>query len=273
MPSRRQFLKQSAALASLPALPAVLALPGSRPDEADFISLFDGETLAGWHKNPEKIWHGTGGRWVVEDGAIAGEQDPPSSGNGGILLSDRKFGDFELLLEIKPDFGIDSGLFLRATDKGEGFQMMIDYLNGGVVGQLYGENIGGFGAASVRLRGTTDAAGALTRLDAEANPNNVENPMTYAISPEDWLKAWKINDWNRVRIVCVGDYPIIKVWIDDALVTDFNASTFTHPNYDREKTRATLGREGSIALQVHGGADRWATGAKSRWRNIRVREL
>ncbi len=273
MPSRRNFLKNTIAIAPALSLPAILTRSKIRADEVDFIQLFDGISLDGWHLNPEKIWHGTGGAWRVEDGVITGEQDPPGSGNGGILLTDNKFDDFELLLDIKPDFGIDSGLFLRATDKGQGFQMMVDYLEGGVVGQIYGENIGGFGALSVRLRGTTDASGKLTRLDAVANESNEEYPMTYAISPEDWVKAWKINDWNRVRVVCVGDYPVIKIWINDVLVTDFNGATFTHPKYDREQTRAVLGRAGSIALQVHGGANRWATGAKSSWRNIRIRSL
>ncbi len=273
MPSRRRFLKNATVLAPALSLPAVLTHRKSQADEADFIQLFDGETLDGWHLNPEKIWHGTGGQWLVEDGAITCEQDPPSSGNGGILLTDQKFGDFELKLEIMPDFGIDSGLFLRATDKGQGFQMMVDYLEGGVVGQIYGENIGGFGSASLRLRGTTDDQGRLTDLNAESNPNYDQNPMSFAIEPEAWVKAWRINDWNRIRVVCVGDYPIIKTWINDALVADFNASTFIHERYDREETRNILGREGSIALQVHGGANRWATGAKNRWRNIRVRML
>ena len=53
-------------------------------DSAGFVPIFDGKTLAGWHKNPERIGHGTGGSWVVEEGVIAGEQDPPGSGNGGI---------------------------------------------------------------------------------------------------------------------------------------------------------------------------------------------
>ncbi|MBX2818718.1 MAG: DUF1080 domain-containing protein [Rhodothermaceae bacterium] len=270
MPSRRNFLASSLALVPAISLPTVIT---KRKSEADFIHLFDGTSLDGWHLNPEKIWHGTGGSWTIEDGAIAGEQDPPGSGNGGILLSDQTFDDFELLLEIKPDFGIDSGLFLRATDAGQGFQMMIDYLEGGVVGQIYGENIGGFGAASLRLRGKMDDAGKLISLDAGANENITSNPMTYAISPEDWINAWHTEDWNQVRIVCVGDYPIIKIWINDALVTDFNAATFTHPRYDREEAKKILGRKGSVALQVHGGANRWVTGAKSRWRNIRIRTL
>ena len=55
--------------------------------------------------------------------------------------------------------------------------MMVDFLNRGVVGQIYGEKIGGFAGSSVRLQGTTDDDGTITRLDAEANDNNVNHPM------------------------------------------------------------------------------------------------
>src|SRR3954447_17119679 len=48
-------------------------------------------------------------RWVVEDGAIVGSQDRP--GNGGIVLTDRSYGDFEVALEMNNDSGPDSGLF------------------------------------------------------------------------------------------------------------------------------------------------------------------
>src|SRR5688572_4864972 len=96
-PSRRQFLTTSVAAGAFAWTAGRLPLgePSARADEAEgWTTLFDGESLAGWHKNPEKIGHGTGGDWKVEDGAIAGEQDPPGSGNGGILLTDRKFADF-----------------------------------------------------------------------------------------------------------------------------------------------------------------------------------
>ena len=76
MSSRRNFLK-----ATLPIVPAITVAPAVMPsdnrqaDEAEFIQLFDGKTLEGWHLNPQKIGHGTGGRWVVEDDAIVGEQE------------------------------------------------------------------------------------------------------------------------------------------------------------------------------------------------------
>ena len=109
-------------------------------DDSGFEPIFDGKTLKGWHKNPSKIGHGTGGLWTVEDGAITGEQDPPGSGNGGILLTDEKFGNFELLIDLKPDWGVCSGLFLRSNDKGQCIQMMVDYHDNGNVDRLEHSN-------------------------------------------------------------------------------------------------------------------------------------
>src|SRR6476661_8661144 len=120
MTSRRLFLGTSSAIALLHA--GLHARAYAAPADG-WTELFDGKSLKGWHKNPERIGHGTGGNWQVEDGAIAGEQDPPGSGNGGVLLTDRKFGDFELLIDLKPDWGICSGLFVRANDRGQGLQM------------------------------------------------------------------------------------------------------------------------------------------------------
>ncbi len=253
--------------------PALITTRKSRPDEADFIQLFDGSSLDGWHTNPEKIGHGTGGRWTIEGKALVGQQDPPGSGNGGILLTDRVFSDFELLLEINPDWGVDSGLFLRANDEGQCFQMMIDYLEGGIVGHLYGEGTGGYNTRSFSLRSTKDSANRLTGFESLPYENYKEGSLSYACSPEEWLQAWRIGDWNRVRVVCVGEYPVIKTWINDQLIVDFNAALYNGAQYDREKVKAILGRAGSIAVQVHGGRNRWATGAKSRWRDIRIRPL
>lgn len=129
--ARRTFLK-TCGLAS-----AGFCLPVWGADRGQ--SLFDGQSLKGWHKPPKRIAHGTGGHWWVEDGVLLGEQDPPGSGNGGLLLSDEKFGDFDLQLEMCCDYGPDTGVFFRCTDRGEGFQMYVDYHEGGNVGHLRGE--------------------------------------------------------------------------------------------------------------------------------------
>ena len=79
--TRRTFVKSG--IAAGLAASCFHSLAYAAPKRKGWIELFDGKTLEGWHINPEKIGHGTGGQWDVEDGVIAGQQDPPGSGNGG----------------------------------------------------------------------------------------------------------------------------------------------------------------------------------------------
>ena len=119
--------------------PANADRPG-QPGESGFQRIFDGKTLTGWHVS-SKTGHGTGGKWVVEGRAIVGSQDRP--GNGGIILTDKAYGDFEVALEMRNDFGPDSGLFLRSNEKGQAYQAMIDYHSGGNLMGIYGEGLSG----------------------------------------------------------------------------------------------------------------------------------
>src|SRR3954463_15897802 len=101
--------------------------------EDGFVSIFDGKSLHGWHVSPETghsraSKNTTGGKWVVQDGALIGSQGIP--GNGGIIITDEQFGDYEIVLEMNNDFGPDSGLFLRSTEDGKAWQAMIDYHSG-----------------------------------------------------------------------------------------------------------------------------------------------
>src|SRR5438270_4546589 len=112
---------------ALPLLGLALLLVGQPPSGAGekkddgYVSIFDGKTLKGWHisaKSGHSRTSGnkTGGKWVVEDGAIVGCQDIP--GNGGLVITDKQYGDVEVVLEMRNDFGPDSGLFLRSTEDG-----------------------------------------------------------------------------------------------------------------------------------------------------------
>ena len=109
----------------------------SLPDEDGHITPFFGKTLTGWRENPPGVTDGTGDKWYVEDGAIIREQDLPGSENGGILLTDAKFGDFDLVVGMNHDWGRCSGLFLRSNDRGECLQMMVDFHNDGSIGHIY----------------------------------------------------------------------------------------------------------------------------------------
>ena len=90
--------------------------PVDKLDDSGFETVFDGKSLKGWHVSTQTghsgaSMHTSGGKWVLEEGAVVGSQDIP--GNGGIILTDRQFDNFEVIVEMKNDYGPDSGLFLR----------------------------------------------------------------------------------------------------------------------------------------------------------------
>lgn len=268
--SRRAFALRSTAGLALAGTASLNAATGQ------WKPLFNGRDLTGWHKPPKRIGHGTGGQWLVKEGVLSGEQDPPGSGNGGILLSDKKFADFELELEMNPDWGPDSGVFFRCTEQGHGFQMYVDYHDRGNVGHLRGEMPGSFAIMPFKIFGETDANGKLKRLTTGPDARTEKWPAKvyqHICTPEAWLKAWKVNGWNHCRLRCVGKYPRVNVWINGLHVCDWDGATCPLPGYDRERVFKQLGRAGSIGLQVHGGTKAWPKGSKVRWRKIRVREL
>lgn len=237
--------------------------------EGEWISLFDGKTLDGWHKNPQKIGHGTGGEWTVEDGAIVGQQDPPGSGNGGILLTDKKFKNFEVMIDLKPDWGICSGFFLRSNDQGKCLQMMVDYHDAGDVGHLYGEGTGGFNTRPFNIYGTYENEKLVSLI---TKPVDNAPKVDYTCTADEWVKAWKVNEWNTARVRVVGSPAKMTTWINDVKILDWDGTTYEDPKYDKQKVIDVLGDEGSIAVQVHGGKS-WPVGAKCRWKNVKVKVL
>lgn len=240
-----------AALASLARLPADPPPPEKFADEG-FVSITDGKTLNGW-KVSAKTGHSraskntTGGKWVIEDGAIVGSQDIP--GNGGIIMTEKEYGDFEVVLEMKNDFGPDSGLFLRSNDRGQCYQAMIDYhANGNLMG-VYGEGIGG--QPNVK---NFDFLQKVTEIKVDPNA-----AFKCPVSAADWPKFWKHGEWNELRARIEGNPPHITTWIKGVRFMDYT------------DTKKRLGDKGSIALQVHGGGD--LTKQFVRYRNVRVKEL
>ncbi|HWI56479.1 MAG TPA: DUF1080 domain-containing protein [Bacillota bacterium] len=239
-------------------------------------SLFDGQSLKGWHKPPKRISHGTGGHWTVQDGLLLGEQDPPGSGNGGILLSDEKFGDFELQLDLRPDWGPDTGVFFRCTEEGHGFQMYVDYYNTGNIGHLRGEMPGAFAMKPFQIQAKLGPDQQPESFTTRPDPRAAKWPQgvyEYTCTPAQWLSAWRLKDWNTARIRCTGKYPQITVWINDLKVCHWNGETCPLPEYDKDRVFGILGREGSIGLQVHGGKAHWPAGTHCRWRNISIKRL
>ena len=269
--TRRTFLAATSSSAFAISLHRVAY---AAPKKGASIELFDGKTLGGWHKNPQRIGHGTGGIWRVEDGTITGEQDPPGSGNGGVLLTDRQFGDFELSIDMQPDWGVCSGLFLRGNDRGQCIQMMVDYHDAGNVGHLYGEGTFGFNTRTFDINGKYDAAKQLVGLTT-AKPQTIDQVgLLSSCTPAAFVKAWKVGDWNTAKVRVTGKYPRITTWINGLQVCDFDGAASKNEVYhkNREAILERLTTRGRIAVQVHGGTG-WPKGAKCRWKSIRIKEL
>lgn len=210
------------ALATLFALGIYACARAGGASNADaWHSLVATDSLAGWTVSDSNA-HGDTKAWTVANGEITGTQDKP--GNGGIIISDQQYGDFILELEINPDAGIDSGIFLRSTPSGQCYQIMVDNYEGGDIGGIYGEGTGGFIART-----------------------------------EKWKQVFRQDEWNKVLAVVEGNPPVIEVWLNGEHVTSWR---------DEERR---LEDRGHIALQVHQGQK--YEGMKTRFRNIRIREL
>jgi hypothetical protein len=143
----------------------------------DFVPLFNGEDLEGWHISRTNH-HGTVGNFYVKDGAIVMKQYP--YGQGGIILTDKKYRDFELYLEFKGHPGTNGGIFLRSSESGSAYQLEL-------AGD--GEN------------GTGNLFGEMLRTTINAKAENIE-------------EVWKKGDWNSFLIRMTGEIPKVSLWLN-----------------------------------------------------------
>jgi hypothetical protein len=278
--------------------------------EVGFVPIFDGISTKGWRVAPRiygTLYPGgpevldlfaQAGReipvepethlpvWKVEDGVLVGEQDTPGSGYGGYLVSEQAYGDFELVLEMRPDWPADTGVMIRRQrDSWEGFQVLVDHRPSGGIGGFFGNGLASFSAVPFAVDVARDAEGVPIGLIAD-NPATSVEPVTdekrsrlsYAADVEDFLKIWRWDEWNELRIRCVGALPVITTWVNGLKIAEPDTATLQSPDYDPKSVYNLLGDRGHIALEVHDndsyfGESRWGKGAQCRWRNIRVKDL
>jgi len=273
-----------------------------------FRSLFDGKTLNGWKAKarlpvpqypgaPFK-WRLEGerletakkntGRWTIEDGAIVGGQEPPGSGKGAYLVSDEKFGDFELIMDMKPDWKTDSGFLVRTLPGGSpGMQILVDHRPQGGIGGFYGNGIAGIHGMPFAIDAKYDKQGnPIQMIAADPDGQRVElnkktrSILKYSADVDDFLKVWKWGQWNTIKIRCEGRIPTLTTWVNDMKIAVLDMNEIEWENYDKEACAKMQGRKGHISLEVHNnnfnhwlGKDRWWPGAVVRWKNIFIREL
>lgn len=169
------------------ALAIVVCLLSAGPDAtvsawqipSGFTRIFNGRNLDGWHVSRTNH-HGTVGNYYVEDGLLLMRQHP--FGQGGLLLTDRSYKDFELYLELNPDFGFNSGIFLRSSESGSSYQIEV-LTSGDTTGNLIGERM---------------------RL----------SPPQYVGEKLPIANVWKEGDWNSIRVLMVGEAPHVTTWVN-----------------------------------------------------------
>lgn len=275
--------------------------PGFRP-------LFDGRSLAGWHSVPRLGVPKTAGEalvlpgvpaaksakesatgiWNVRDGVMEGGQDAQRFvhredgvewGYGNFLMSDATFGDFELLVDARPDWPCDTGIYVRSTLLGQGFQILLDHRGddtaglGGSVGFLYLRGLGNFRVSPHNFRWTVGADGRPAEVRLMPGTDGV-NKMEFAATNEDFQQAWHMNDWNRFRIRVVSALPRITVWINEVKISECDTAAIQYPDYNPADAQKLMGAAGHIAFEVHDGPPwRWGVGKVSRWKNIFIKQL
>ena len=163
-------------------------------DDAPWISLFDGHSFTGWKKlNGEA-------EYKIIDKAIVGisQKGTPNT----FLTTEKEYSDFILELEVKLDYGLNSGIQIRSLSLPEyrdgrvhGYQVELDPSDRMWTGGIYDEARRGW-----------------------------LYPMTENKNGE----AFKVATWNHMRIEAIGNS--IRTWVNGSpcanLVDDLTAKGF-----------------------------------------------
>lgn len=213
----------------------VNAQTGRLPD--GFTPLFNGKDLKGWHLS-KTVHHGTTGNVYVEDGAIVMKQRP--YGQGGLLLTDRRYRNFELYIEVKLEWGMNSGIFLRSTEGGSAYQ--VELIQGGpTLGNLIGELM----------------------------------PVSLGAQATDVGRVWRTDDWNAFRVLVEGDAPHMTLSVNGQPMWDVR-----QPVNDKvaDETDGMIGLQlhwgANYTIDAGSfGMNAWKPGDAIRFRAIGIREL
>jgi hypothetical protein len=145
-----------------------------------FTPIFNGRNADGWHWS-RTVHHGTTAETAVENGVLILKPHP--FGQGGLLLTDQSYKDFEFYVESLPDPGYNSGIFLRSSEGGSAYQ--IELVRPGNTGALLGEQM------------------------------RMSQPE-YIGPRVDINTLWKDGEWNSIRVRMEGEKPHLTLWINDS---------------------------------------------------------
>ncbi|MBN9121233.1 MAG: DUF1080 domain-containing protein [Planctomycetes bacterium] len=243
MPRLTRLATLSAAVAAV-----AIAAPGARSEDnkvpAGFVALFNGKDLTGWKGHttmaeraklkPEELSKLQTERtkaaleqWSVQDGAI--HLTPPKKG-GVSLVTEKDYGDFELMVDWKIEKNGDSGLYLRGQPQ---VQIWDSDNSPGARNEDKGTGSGGLwnNPLPPDVAKSTDNA-----LKLKEGQKIGKIPLKKADKP--------VGQWNTFHITVKGDNVTVK--LNGELVIE-KAKLLNY--WDRSKP---VPEKGPIELQFHG---------------------
>ncbi|SDK29239.1 protein of unknown function [Catalinimonas alkaloidigena] len=217
-------------------------------EEAGWTLLFDGATTQGWRGAYRQSFPDSG--WTVEDGQlIVLASDGAESHNGGDIITEKEYSNFELTFEFKLTEGANSGVKYFVTEAG-------DKPAGSAFGLEY------------------------QVLDDDKHPdakmgrdgNRTVGSLYDLIPAKDKLAA-PIGEWNTGRILVEGSH--VEHWLNGKKVLEYERgseefrqlvaqSKYAAPEYN-ENGRFGEAPKGHILLQDHGNL--------VAYRDIKIREI
>ena len=255
----------------------------SVPDQEGFLSLFDGKSLKGWwescksgHSSNDNV---NGGIFIADpaNGAIYSQQQ--ANGAGGLILTNKVFGNYELIFDYFGTYGDDGGVFNRTTAAGKCYQTTLDYIAGSSVGGAYGE--GGYTNLNVDPYVFGANKQTITNVTNWTNSTKAQDPASFGCpaagcTAADWATVWDLNGWNQIRIKFYGGLTAaskvkLKSWFRKAANPPAAGPNNWVPVYNDSQSIVTPASY--LGFQIHGGVGRWLLGPGTWYKNIKWRPL
>lgn len=222
---------------------------GAAAPTEEWVSLFDGNSLSGWHVQCVPVDEDKN-YWVVEEGAITTDIPAKSKHDYIWLMSDGEYANFELRMKVQTLGGGNTGVQIRSRydqEKGwlDGPQVDIHPPGPWRNGFIYDE--------------TREAKQWISPI---VGPASMAKPA-HASKGWKWKKADEGDGWNEVHIICKGTR--IQAIMNGVKLTDYDGSGYLD---DANHRKHGVGMTGHIALQIHRN-----NAPRVRFKDIQLKQL